>query len=1187
MSRRACNSLTVTTSRETELPMSLHRSAMRLVVVAIAMLALALACSVSSAHAAAPAFTITTTHSPDTFKRGDTGTTFQVALTNTGDADTTGVISLSVVVPPEVNFRGFANTGSFSCPSDQAIRGGAALTCTIGSLAAGASAAPLVVGVSVPATAPATITNRAIVSGGGAAEAVSIGTAPVVDRPAFDLTSFTARSLDDLGNDYTAAGGNPYEATTSFSFATYSGSFGEAPVEDVKSIFTELPPGFIGSAAAAPRCELSKIQGAFPSCPDATKVGELTLTTSGGPTTAAIYNIVPETGYPAEFAFKFFSNSVVLYPRLRSRTGRYGLTVATPGAARISIISIALTFFGVPSARNGTGGPAIPFLFNPSDCLTAQPVTRILVDSWQHPGRTLDDGFPDVSDDRWKSARAPAPPVTGCDAPALAAQFAPTMSAVPTPGTGSTAADTPSGYKVDLRFPQANDPTDPTTTIDSSVPQAPQLKDATVTLPAGVAISPSAADGLDGCSDVPGDDQVRLDSTLAVTCPDASKIGSVVAVSPLLASHDPDTDAITGAEPINGDVYLVKPHPGDLSPSGDQDGSFRLLIQLESTKYGLNAKLPGIVTADKVTGRLTARFTNNPQLPVKSLSLTFKDGARAPLVNPPTCTDAATTTGVFVPWSRGGTRSDGVDVLGTLPVTSSSSFAIDKGANGGACASAVKDLPFHPAFSAGVTDPQGGGSSSFVLRFTRQDGEQELGSIDTVLPPGLLAHVGSVARCPEAQAAAGTCDTASQVGTTTVGAGAGSHPLFVPQPGKSPAAVYLAGPYKGAPFSLSIVIPAQAGPFDLGSVVVRAALYVDPIDGHATVKSDPLPTTRDGVPLRVRDVRVTVDRPGFMVLPTNCAPMAITADIHSAPGATSQASQPFQVKNCSVLDLKPGLDLTLSGKGQTTDNKHPAVTAKLTQRSGQSNLKKVRVSLPLSLALDPDNANGLCEFVDGSRVEPTCPRTSVVGTATARTPILDQPLSGPVYFVKNIRKDPKSGREIRTLPKLVIPLTGENGLKLTLTGTSNVEDNHLVTTFDNIPDAPVSSFQLNIAGGKHGILVVSDADICAATQIADQGVEGQNARQQHVDVSIMTPSCPVKVISKKVGKTAVTVRVGGLGAGKVTISGPGIKKTSKTIVSSTVATISARRSRGAPKRITVSFVPKGTKKAKTTHVTFR
>ena len=235
--------------------------------------------------------------------------------------------------------------------------------------------------------------------------------------------------------------------------------------------------------------------------------------------------------------------------------------------------------------------------------------------------------------------------------------------------------------------------------------------------------------------------------------------------------------------------------------------------------------------------------------------------------------------------------------------------------------------------------------------------------------------------------------------------------------------------------------------------------------------------------------------------------------------------------------------------------------------------------MPLSLALDPDNANGLCEFVDGSKATPTCPKASIVGTATATTPILDEPLSGPVYFVKNIRKDPKSGREIRTLPKLVIPLVGQNGVKLTLTGTSDVVDDQLVTTFDNIPDAPVSSFKLSIIGGKGGILTVSGADICKATQIADQQIDGQNNKNADTNIYIQTPSCPLKVLSKKVGKSSVAVKVGGLGAGKVTITGRGIRKTTKTITKSTVATITAKRAKGKPGKVTVSFDPTGPAKA--------
>jgi hypothetical protein len=382
-------------------------------------------------------------------------------------------------------------------------------------------------------------------------------------------------------------------------------------------------------------------------------------------------------------------------------------------------------------------------------------------------------------------------------------------------------------------------------------------------------------------------------------------------------------------------------------------------------------------------------------------------------------------------------------------------------------------------------------------------------------------------------------------------------------------------------------VPAKAGPFDLGEVVVRQKIYVDPIDAHVTVVSDPIPTIVKGVPVRLQRLEVAVDKAGFMVNPTSCAASSIAGTLASSDGQSVPVSSRFQVSGCSALMLKPSLALSLSGKGQTTDGKHPAISAVLTQPAGQANLKKVRVALPLSLALDTDNANGLCEFVDGSKAEPTCPKASIVGSATAVTPILDQPLSGPVYFVKNVRKDPKSGRDIRTLPKLVIPLVGQNGVKLTLAGTSTVDNDQLVTTFDNIPDAPVSSFKLNINGGKGGILAVSGADICKATQVAEQQIDGQNNKNADADVAIQTPNCPLKIISKSVGKKSVALKVGGLGAGKVTVTGRGIKKTTKSITKSTVATITAKRTKGTPGRVKVSFIPAGAKKAKTATATLR
>jgi uncharacterized repeat protein (TIGR01451 family) len=1175
-------------SRNSARPLSLDVESSRLLIVLLTTIVALLAGSVTAAQAAGPELAVTVAHTPDPLQRGDvgslyaggTGARFVVTVTNAGDADTTGPITIADTVPAGVKVRELGGNVISCSTTPQQINAGGPASCTLSSLAVGESQA-LTIGLVIQADAPDSVTNIATASGGGSvASASGSDTAFVVDRPAFGVTGFTARSLDVNGNDSTVAGGHPYEATASFSFPSYSAANTRYPVEDVKDIFTELPPGFVGNAGAAPRCELTRVQTAFPSCPLGSRVGDLTLTVGDQVTQSAIYNMVPELGYPAEFAFKFFNNSVVMYPQVRPRTGQYGLTVTVPGAARLGVSGIQLTFYGIPSERNGAGGPSVPFLSNPSDCLVAQPRTRIIVDSWQQPGRKLDDGFPDLSDDRWKTATAPAPPVTGCDAPELSAQFAPTMTAGPTPSTGTSQADAPSGYKVDLTFPQSNDVTDPAATFDPAILAAPQLKDATVTLPEGVAISPSGASGLDGCSDLasaPEGDRVRIDSTVPVTCPSASKIGTVVGTSPLLAEHDSDTDEVIGAQVIQGDIYLVKPHPGDLSPAGNQDGTFRLLIQLESEKDGLNVKLPGVVTADRVTGRLTARFDDNPELPVKTLSLTFKGGDRASLVNPATCA-VAKTTGVFTPWSRGGTRSDGLEVLGTPDVTASSVFDVSWDGKGAACPAT---LPFAPTMAAGTTDQQAGGSSPFTFDLNaREDREDIASGLTVTLPGGVLGSVRDVPLCSDADADAGTCPAASRVGTAAAAAGAGGSPFYL-----SGQPVSLTGPYKGAPYGLAIAVHAVAGPFDLGTVVVRQALYVNADDAHLTVVSDPFPTIRDGVPLRLRRVHVTVDRPGFMRSPTSCEPKAIGADVSSVTGQTVALSTPFQMVNCNKVRFKPRLAMRLTGASETKVGGHPGVEALVTQQPGEAGLKSATVTLPLSLALDPNNAvsDDLCEFGDGLKDQ--CPEKSVIGTVTAVSPLLKAPLNGKVFFVKGLRADPKSGRLIRTLPTLLVELRGEIDVNLRAV-TSVPDGKHLVTTFPMVPDAPISSFFLRLNGGPHGILVATDGgDVCGEPQAPFFVAVGQNGKR--VDTATtLAAECPL-ALSRTFTSSTVRVRVTGIGAGTVTVSGTGVQTTRRTIASATSATVTAKltakgkrmRKAGQDVRVKVSFVAKGTKKA--------
>jgi hypothetical protein len=527
-------------------------------------------------------------------------------------------------------------------------------------------------------------------------------------------------------------------------------------------------------------------------------------------------------------------------------------------------------------------------------------------------------------------------------------------------------------------------------------------------------------------------------------------------------------------QPLHGDVILAK--------QNDNPFGSLLALYIVARGPGFVVKLPGRVDANAVTGQLTATFDNNPQLPFDTLKVRLRGGSQAPLATPAKC-GTYTTHAEITSWA-----SD-------IPVELDSSMVIDEG---------CEQRPFAPSLSAGSDNPIAGADSPFSLTVARRDRDQVLKTVDEVsLPGGLLGRVVSVPLCGEADAAAGTCPAASRIGRVEAAAGAGNQPLSVPQPGRSPTAVYLAGAYKGAPYSLSVVVPAQAGPFDLGTVVVRSALHVDPVDAHVTARTDPLPHILQGIPLRVREIRLVLDRAGFTFNPTSCAKKLIGAVIGGLDGGTAAVSARFQVADCANLALKPKLTLSLTGKKQLTDGKHPGVKAVLTQPKGGTNLDKVKVRLPLSLALDPNNAGALCEFVDGSKIPPVCPKGSIVGQARAVTPILSEPLIGPVYFVKNVRIDKKTGRQIRTLPKLVIPLEGA-GVKLVLTGTSSVEQTHLVSTFDTIPDAPVSRFDLTIDGGSKGILVVN-GKACKRSRAADVAYDGQNGKTLDKTIKLAAP----------------------------------------------------------------------------------
>jgi hypothetical protein len=1103
------------------------------------------------------AFTNTTVAPGDTAR-------YLLQVTNVG-ADTTDGSDLTLNVTLPSGLTGVQVTDNppdgpsfgWVCPS---IAGATSFTCTKSgvSLAANSFDSPtLIVEAAVAPTAAGSATATFSLSGGGSDVANTVAATTVTPTaPGFGVAAFDGQvTADPAGAPFTQAGGHPYAASTSIDFNTITNPdplIGPLwPVEPTKDILVDLPPGFVGDPTGTDQCTTPELATSPALCPPSSQVGVSLVHINAfgtfnvlGP--IPVYNMVPPPDVPARFAFNVEGVIVTLDAKLRSGSD-YGLSVDVSNIPEgLAIAGTSLTFWGVPSdpSHDGQrscanqispwqGGPSCStgvarraFLRNPTSC-TAPNVglpTTLRADSWTHPGDFKDAAFTSHLPPAYPATvadRGPQQGPTGCDR----VPFDPTLTAAP---AAPAQAGKPAGFAFDLSLPQSDDP--------DAIGEA-DLRKAVVTLPAGVRVSPSSANGLQACTPA----QIGLHADTDARCPDQAKLGSLTITTPLLD------------KPMTGSIYLAAPH--------DNPFDSLLAVYLVAKGPGLVVKLAGNVQADATTGQVTTTFDNNPQLPFSNLHLQFDSGARAPLVLPKTC-GTYQTHSVLTSWSG-------------KTVSSDSSFTISADSQGAPCPSGTQ---FSPGFTAGSENPVAGGDSAFVLGLTRSDLDQDLGGLSVDMPTGLLGRIAGTVLCSDADAGAGTCGDGSKIGGVTVGAGAGSDPFYI-----NNGRAYITGPYKGAPFGLSIVVPAVAGPFDLGDVVVRATVNVDRSTAQLHVVSDPLPTILQGIPLDVRDVRVAVNRSHFVVNPTSCAEKHVLATVTSTEGARADVSSRFQVGDCAALPLAPKLAIALTGKGQTTDDKHPAVVASLTQPAGQANLKKVTVSLPLSLALDPDNANGLCEFADGSKDDPTCPKASIVGSATAKTPILDQPLTGPVYFVKNIRKDPKSGREIRTLPKLVIPLTGENGVRLNVTGTSSVVGGRLVTTFDNLPDAPVSSFTLNIAGGKHGILVVSGTDICKATQVADQQIDGQNGKTADAAITLATPACGLKVLSKKIGKRSITLKVGGLGAGRLTVTGKGIKTTHKTIIRSTVVTVSARRTKGRLGAVKIAFVGQGARKATVLH----
>ncbi len=839
----------------------------------------------------------------------------------------------------------------------------------------------------------------------------------------------------------TAAAGRHPDFTTSFILNHHTNKAGRV-VSDarVEKVSVSLPPGLIGDPSAIPRCTTGEFV-AVGNCPIDSQVGiskaRLNEAKPGEEVTEPLYNLALPHPRDEVARFGFFAGLYPVFIDIKVRTaGDYGVTAIVHAApAQQPLLAAATTLWGNPASPSHDELRLTTL--EAQECATA----------CKAPGGKRSSGLPPTVFMTNSSAcqegelalavtsyqlpgqvfSAPAPLPSIGECEGL--PFEPSLKVEPT----NHRAGAPTGLSAVLRIPQDDDPEHIATST---------MREAKVTLPEGMTIASGAADGLEACSD----GQVGYGQEVESHCPDAAKLGSATIVSPDLA------------EPLHGALYQRSPGPrGQL---------FR--VWLVSDEFGLHIKLPGEIKADEHTGQLTAVFADLPQVPVEEIDLEVWGGPRAPLKNPDSC-GAYATNYSFVPWSQ------------DPAFTGQSQMHIDEGCGA---------RGFSPKLSAGVTQPVAGAFSPLVLDLAREDGEDNLGGVEITLPKGELARLAGVPLCPDSAAASGACPGGSKIGSVTVAAGPGPQPLWIPQPGKAPTAVYLAGPYKGAPYSAVTVVPAQAGPFDLGAVAVRAGLYVDPETGQATVRTDPLPQFLEGVPVLYRRVHVAVDRPGFSLNPTNCEEMATSSTLTSAHGAVAHPSQLFQVGGCAALAFKPRLSLRFSGPTKRSGN--PAVRSVLTPRLGDANIGGATVTLPPSELIDNAHINNPCTRVQFNAA--ACPPSSVLGTAKAYTPLLDKPLEGPVYFRSN-------GGE-RTLPDIVADLHGQ--LHIVVVGFVDSRKARVRTRFLTVPDAPVSKFVLSLYGGRRGLLE-NNRDLCKRKLHVSVNLTGQNGRRYDSNPPLQTP----------------------------------------------------------------------------------
>jgi hypothetical protein len=957
----------------------------------------------------------------------------------------------------------------------------------------------LLVQITVEVTAAAgTYSTEAAVSGGGANQSVST-TLPtrVQEGPlGFDfLSNFSAPTTTEDGTPATLAGSHSYQQTIAFGLPTENPGKQITNSGHPRNLHVELPRGMVGDPAASPMlCTEAQLTGSE-GCPDASQVGLADITSLVGEVginaviTSNLYNMVPPPGTPAELATNVASVGVFVHVLTSVRSDDdYGLEATTPDIIAFGqqpIFGIEAQVWGDPSAEahdhiRGTCSETsascpvepqkIALLTMPGDC-PAEPLSfEVHADTWEEP-------FPQFEEHRalYESADLTGSPVSveGCSE----LKFEPSTLVRPT----TNRSDSPSGLDFTLHQPQEGPHEEPLSGQATAT-----LKDAAIFFPAGLAVNPAQAAGLGACTE----DQIgfeeeteggRLDfSKQPQSCPNAAKIGTLEVTSPALVARneehevEKDLEEHPVLEPLHGSVYIASPFANPF------ESLVAVYLVVEDEKTGIVAKLAGEGELDPQTGQITTYFEENPELPLEDIDVHIFGGDRGAFITPPTC-GKYTTESDFTPWSS----PEGQDAF------PESSFQTTQAPGGGSCPTTQAQLLNNPKLNAGTESPAAGAYSPLLFKVSREDGTQRLAKIEATLPTGLSAKLAGVVQCSEADIAKArsreepekgaleqadpSCPAAAEIGVVNAAAGAGPTPYY------TQGHAYLAGPYKGAPLSIVAIAPAIAGPFDLGTVVVRSALYLDPETAQGRIVSDPLPTILDGVPLDVRSVAVRAGRQGFSLNPTSCAEKSFGGSAISTLGSAAPLSERFQVGGCKSLPYKPKLTANLYGPIHRGG--HPRLRTVFTARPGDANTARISFALPSSEFIDQAHFRTICTRVQFAANQ--CPAGSTYGHVKATSPLVDYTVEGPIYLRSSAHK----------LPDVVAALRGppSQPIEVDLDGRVDSVNGGIRTTFETVPDLPVTKAIVTLQGGKKG-LFQNSTNICKGTHRATLKLDAQSGK---------------------------------------------------------------------------------------------